>query len=249
MFGKEWQDNAGTLYCIDDKLKVSPKLTGITISNGLAWRGKTMYYIDTMTLRIDAYDYDASTASLSNKRAVYTFPADKSFGLPDGMTLDADGNIWVACFNVRAVAAPSFVSLARCLLRCCHSCSPAPQGQRVLQINAATGAVMTNLVMPTHQVTAVAFGGPGLSELYVTTAREDLKAHHLRMPKFRHGGRLFVVKGLGVAGLPAHEWRVDVPTLRAAQAQSQSTRVVAKVAQQFTPHRVRSKAWDQTAML
>jgi hypothetical protein len=101
MFGKEWIDNAGTLYCVDGSLKVAPKLYGVTISNGLVWDGSIMYYIDTMTFNIDAFDFNAEEATISNRRAVFSFPSDQSMGFPDGMTMDTDGNLWVAMFNVR----------------------------------------------------------------------------------------------------------------------------------------------------
>lgn len=62
-----------------------------------------MYYIDTPTLRVDTYPYTPSTGELGPRAApAAVFPADMSFGYPDGMALDADGNIWVACFNVSA---------------------------------------------------------------------------------------------------------------------------------------------------
>jgi sugar lactone lactonase YvrE len=102
MFGKAWVDNAGTLYCLDKHLTLSPRLKGVTISNGLVWKGDAMYFIDTPKCTVDRYSYDPATSVLTNGTVAARFPADGSHGLPDGMALDADGNIWVACFNVRS---------------------------------------------------------------------------------------------------------------------------------------------------
>lgn len=75
----------------------------VTISNGLDWTpdGRTMFYIDTPTQEIGAYDYDPATGSMSNRRVVARIdPAD---GAPDGMCLGPDGAIWVALWGGRCV--------------------------------------------------------------------------------------------------------------------------------------------------
>ncbi len=120
MFGREWVDNAGTLYSIDSSLRVSPKLPGVTISNGIVWAGTTMYYIDTMTFTVDAFDFDAASGAISNRRSIYHLPRDKSLGFADGMTLDADGNLWIACFNVGAPCVR--LRLACSIKSCCFCC-------------------------------------------------------------------------------------------------------------------------------
>ena len=104
MFGREWVDNAGTLYCLDKDVVLQPRLPGVTISNGLVWKDAEFYYIDTPTKRVDRYVYDAVSGTISDRTTAVTFPADGSHGFPDGMVLDADGNIWIACFNVSVTA-------------------------------------------------------------------------------------------------------------------------------------------------
>ena len=86
----------GHLYCMDLEGKVSAQLDGITISNGLAWSQdqRTMYYIDTPTRRIDALDFDSETGSISQRRSAFEIP--DGMGYPDGMTIDAQGRLWVA---------------------------------------------------------------------------------------------------------------------------------------------------------
>ncbi len=94
------------------------------------------------------------------------------------------------------------------------------QGGCVLQIDPKRGTCLRELVLPTTQVTSVAFGGPTLEDLYITTAREDIPAEKLSQPGFMHAGKLFRVTGLGAKGVPAAEFKVDAAVLRAAQATS-----------------------------
>ena len=135
---------AGTLYRLDRDGTTRPVLHGVTTSNGLSWSpdGTTAYYADTATQRIDAFDYDPESG-LSHRRTAVRIPADT--GAPDGLTVDADGNIWVALWHGGAV----------------HRYSP-------------TGALLDTIHIPAAQVTACTFGGPNLNELYITTSRNGL---------------------------------------------------------------------------
>lgn len=76
---------------------------GVTISNGLAWSadGSTLYYIDTPTRRIDAFDYDVATGNIEERRPVVEVPPEH--GDPDGMCIDVDGGLWVAMWGGGAV--------------------------------------------------------------------------------------------------------------------------------------------------
>lgn len=93
---------AGTLWSLDAGA-VRPLVAGVTISNGLAWSadGGTMFYIDTPTRRIDAFDYDTATGDLSGRRPVVEIPEEA--GGPDGMTIDSEGGLWVALWGGSAV--------------------------------------------------------------------------------------------------------------------------------------------------
>jgi len=86
----------GTLYSVDGEKTVTEMIHGITIPNSLAWspEGRKMYFADTPTLKIMAYDYDADTGALSNA-CVFRDMADHP-GRPDGSTVDADGCVWNA---------------------------------------------------------------------------------------------------------------------------------------------------------
>jgi sugar lactone lactonase YvrE len=89
----------GALYRADAR-GVKRMLERVSISNGLAWSpdGATMYYVDSPTRRVDAFDY--RDGEISNRRTVITLDD----GFPDGMCADADGNLWVALWGGWGVA-------------------------------------------------------------------------------------------------------------------------------------------------
>jgi sugar lactone lactonase YvrE len=158
----------GSLYILKADAGVSVILDPVTISNGLAWDadGTTLYYIDTPTHRIDAFNFDQETGELSNRRVV----AEIADSGPDGMAIDAEGYLWVACWG----------------------------GSRVDRIDPADGRRTATVRVPTSHVSSVAFGGPSLEDLYITTAREGLSsAERAAEP---HAGDLFVARP-GVTGL------------------------------------------------
>lgn len=135
---------AASLYCLDTDETVTHVLDGITISNGLAWSrdGDTMFYIDSPTKRIDAFNFTLSTGAISDRRTVVDLSA--GIGEPDGMTIDAEGGLWVAVWGAGAVHRYVFGRL-----------------DRVLKL-------------PVSQPTSCAFGGTDLDELYVTSAWKGL---------------------------------------------------------------------------
>lgn len=171
----------GSLYNLGSDKKVKIHESNIAIANGLAWSKdlKKMYYIDSGKRRVDEYDYDASTVSISNQRPLFTFEKHQVPGYPDGQTIDAEGNLWVAVFF----------------------------GQRVLKISTKKPEVLLDTInIPDPQVTSVAFGGPNLDELYVTSA--GLKLHNDSIDPSLVNGHVYRVTGLGVKGLPGVKVKV-----------------------------------------
>jgi sugar lactone lactonase YvrE len=165
----------GHLFCLDPDGRCECKISGVSISNGLAWSQdrRTMYYIDTPTQMVVAYDYDDATGAIARPRPVIRI--DPAEGHPDGLTLDANGNLWIALWDGGAVV--------------CHE--------------PRTGRRVAKISVPAQRVTACAFGGPRLDQLYITTARTGLdEAQLARQP---HAGGLFCVEA-GVGGLPAGEF-------------------------------------------
>ena len=92
------EPKAGSLWSFGPE-GVQCILDGVTISNDLDWSddGKSMFYIDTPTQRIDSFDYDLDTGRIGNRRTLIEIPV--SMGSPDGMCVDAEGGIWVALWG------------------------------------------------------------------------------------------------------------------------------------------------------
>ena len=135
---------AGTLYRLDEDLSVHAVLHGLTISNGLGWSpaGDVMYHIDSKAGGIDTHDFEADSGALSGRRRL--IDTDPSWGLPDGLAMDAEGGIWVAFWDGSAL----------------RRFSPA-------------GELTETLELPAARPTRPAFGGADLDQLYVTSAKLD----------------------------------------------------------------------------
>ena len=90
---------AGAFYRFDPDLTVEKVLDGVSISNGVGWSldETTMYYVDSPTYRIDAFDFDLAAGAIDNRRAFAELPRD--LGIPDGLVVDAEGFLWVAVFG------------------------------------------------------------------------------------------------------------------------------------------------------
>lgn len=87
---------AAKLYRLDPDAEAVEVLDGVTVSNGMGWSpaDDTFYYVDTMTHRVDAFDYDADSGAISNRRTLVTLSPTE--GHPDGMCVDESGCIWLA---------------------------------------------------------------------------------------------------------------------------------------------------------
>lgn len=135
-----------SLWRLDSDLHVERVIDGVTISNGLAFtpNGERCYYVDSPTARVDVFDVDPQSGVLSRRRPFVTIAPNA--GMPDGITLDAEGGIWVALWGGGAV----------------HRYDP--QGRLDLVVP-----------LPVPQVTACTFGGPALDQLYITTSRLGLE--------------------------------------------------------------------------
>jgi sugar lactone lactonase YvrE len=133
------------LYRVDSDHSVTTMLTGIGVSNGLGWNlaATKMYYIDTPTMRVDVFDYDRETGDIGNRRPLIEVGKDQGF--PDGMTVDAEGCLWVAFWG------------GGCVRRF-----------------GADGHLIRTVKLPAAQITSCAFGGPGLDRLFVTSATSGL---------------------------------------------------------------------------
>ena len=86
----------GTLYCIDKDGGAAPVLGGIRVPNALCWSpdSRVMYFTDSYSHQIWAFDFDLETGAMENKRVFAAIAEDA--GVPDGATVDADGFVWCA---------------------------------------------------------------------------------------------------------------------------------------------------------
>lgn len=89
----------GSVYRIDADLEPQRAIAATTISNGIGWdpADRWMYFIDSATYSLDAFEFDAATGALGERRTVAKI--DPAEGLPDGLAVDAEGGIWVALFG------------------------------------------------------------------------------------------------------------------------------------------------------
>lgn len=138
-------DPVGVLYRLDSGGTLTPVATGVRVSNGIGWSpdGTCMYYADSPMRRIDMFDYDQATGQVFQRRVLADLTRVE--GVPDGLTVDADGCIWVAMHGGGAL----------------RRLTPAGQQDAVLPL-------------PVSRPTSCAFGGPDMAELYVTTASVSL---------------------------------------------------------------------------
>ncbi|MFD1144647.1 SMP-30/gluconolactonase/LRE family protein [Larkinella insperata] len=159
---------AGALYMLDHDGSVTTKIQNVSCSNGLAWSldERTMYYIDSPTRQVVAYDYDPATGAISSRRVVIQF--QEADGLPDGMTIDRTGMLWIALWD----------------------------GWSVVRYNPHTGERLTQILLPAARITSCTFGGNQLQDLYITSAKTGLSESELQQQPL--AGSLFMVKELAL---------------------------------------------------
>jgi sugar lactone lactonase YvrE len=93
----------GSVYRLDPDGKISRMIGGVSTSNGIDWSldGKSMYYVDTPTGRIDVFDFDEASGTISNQRPLVNVP--HTAGHPDGLIVDAEGFLWLALWAGGAI--------------------------------------------------------------------------------------------------------------------------------------------------
>jgi D-xylonolactonase len=166
------QDPRGLLYRLD-ATGAHVADAGFVVSNGPAFSpdGSVLYFSDSMARQILAYDLTAD-GILRRRRLFARFEAEE--GLPDGITVDADGGVWVGHWA----------------------------GARVTRFTPE-GVRDRVIPVPAQNVTSVAFGGPSLKTLYITTAREGVSAEWLAAQP--HTGGVFAIEP-GIRGLAEPIW-------------------------------------------
>jgi sugar lactone lactonase YvrE len=151
----------GRLYRVDAGGDAAVAISSTTISNGLGWSpdNTLFYFVDSTTQAIDVFDFDLGGGEIAGRRRFAEI--DREDGLPDGLTVDAEGGIWVCLFG------------GGCMRR-----------------YDAAGRLDAVVELPVSKPTSLAFGGPRLDRLYVTSAL---------------GGAILEIEP-GVRGLPGNRF-------------------------------------------
>lgn len=140
--GKPWE---GKLYRFIGMKSQTIALTDMGTPNGMAWSadGKTMYFIDTATRSVDAFDYNPELGNITRRRQIIRLEE----GFPDGMTIDAEGMLWVAVWGIGEVR----------------------------RYDPRSGQCLSSICVPAPNVTSCCFGGIDLQTLYITTSAEHME--------------------------------------------------------------------------
>ena len=140
-FANDAKPKQGNLRRISPNLQSKVFLQDITIANGMDWSldNKICYYIDTPTKKVSRFNFNTETSEFEGE--LEAIDVSQYSGAPDGMCVDAAGNLWVAFWGGGCVRSFS------------------PSGELLAQVDVAATLV-----------TNCAFGGPDLSTLYITCA-------------------------------------------------------------------------------
>lgn len=155
---------AGALYVLDNDLSCRKAHENVGTSNGIAWNADEteMYYIDSMKATVTAFDYDAASGTIERPRIIIDFKNEP--GLPDGMTIDAEGMLWIAHWG----------------------------GWQVSRWNPRTGEKLDAVYVPAAKATSCIFGGDDLDVMYITSARIGLTPEELEEQP--HAGGIFTYR-------------------------------------------------------
>lgn len=159
----EAQPGAGNLYVFDQKKGLRRKLGGLGIPNGTTWslNNEKLYHIDSTSRTIKSYLFDPLQGSIAFEKVAVHVP--ENLGLPDGMTIDEEGMLWVAHWG----------------------------GFGVYRWDPNTGKLLTKITLPVPQVTSCVFGGDNNEHLLITSASIHLTKRE--QEKYPLSGSIFVV--------------------------------------------------------
>jgi sugar lactone lactonase YvrE len=181
MFEPRTSRSAGLFMLNGSRLE--QKVSNATIANGLAWSpdAKTMYWADTPTHTVRAWDWDAKTSAMTNERIFKQWPGKPEGwqfgqagygGRPDGAAVDVEGNYYIAMF----------------------------EGARICKLSP-TGVELASIPVPAQCPTMPCFGGDDLKTLYITTACYNRSRAELQA--YPQSGCVFSMR-VDVAGLPVN---------------------------------------------
>ena len=167
----DFSPHSAALYLVEPDWSFKQVVRDVTQSNGMAWSPSGSRMYFIDSATQGVDVFDYDVGTGSVSNRRRLVTIERGHGTPDGMTADDKGNLWVACFGGAAV---------RCF-------SP-------------SGVQLAEVVFPVTQVTSCTFGGPGLADLYVTSAAYRLSPGQLKRQP--HAGATFVCRP-GAVGMPA----------------------------------------------
>ena len=137
----------GSLLRLEPGGELEVVIDGLAIPNGIDWSldGRTMYFAESIERTVRAYPFDPDTGTLGRPEVLVSL--DPEDGMPDGLTVDAEGAIWLAIWGGWSV-----------------------------RRYGTDGQELDRIDLPVEQVTCPAFGGPSFDQLFVTTAHEGFAA-------------------------------------------------------------------------
>lgn len=142
--------NRGNLFRVDPDGSVQRMDHGFTVTNGLGWSpdNRRMYFTDTFRRTVYEYDFNLRQGTIANRRSLIEFP--EGGGVPDGLTVDEEGCLWIALWDGWGIARYS-----------------------------PSGELLQSVRLPVPRPTSCAFGGAKLDALYVTSATVRISAETL----------------------------------------------------------------------
>jgi len=169
---RDFNERAGSLYCVDEDLKLQKRKDKITISNGLAWSldNTRLYFIDSPTNKVQSFLFDEALGQIVFEEDVIHIPT--KLGAPDGMAIDEEGMLWIAHWG----------------------------GFGVYRWDPMNGKLIDKVDLPVPNVSSCAFVGENLDHLLITTARQDLSKEDLK--KYPESGDVFILKVNAKGTLP-----------------------------------------------
>ncbi len=157
------KEGAGSLYCVD-KSSAIKKVDYLSIPNGIVWspNDEYLYHIDSPSFKVVSYLFDSATGAIKKDKTIITIP--EKMGMPDGMTIDSEGMLWIAHWG----------------------------GFGISKWNPFDGKLLNCVSVPVPNVTSCAFGGDNFDQLIITTARQHLSEADLE--KYPGSGDIFIVQ-------------------------------------------------------
>jgi len=138
-------DNNCGLYRLNADLKMEQIMDyKYRVSNCICFYDRVMYFCDTPTRKVYAFDYPEANGPLTNRRLIWTMPSNLAGG-PDGAQVDSDGGLWMALSGAG----------------------------RVVRVDPSTGSITHTIHLPVNSPTSCTFGGPNLDVLFITTRGPD----------------------------------------------------------------------------